>query len=856
MAFVPLDWLADHVEVKPDTDAEQLAKDLVKVGLEEERIIPPSVTGPVVVGKVVRRTPEEHKNGKVINYCRVDVGQYNDEPGTGKEPSDIPSRSIICGAHNFVEGDYVVVSLPGAVLPGGFEIATRKTYGHISDGMICSGRELGISDEHDGIILLKDVVGEENIPPVGTDALPLLGLDGELLEINITPDRGYCFSMRGIAREYSHSTGAKFTDHGLAENLPAPLPEPNDAGFKVFIDDKAHIRGNIGCDRFVTRIVKNIDPKAITPKWMQERLTQAGMRPISLIVDISNYVMLDLGQPNHIYDYDKLDGAITVRRAVAGEQLVTLDDVQRSLDPEDLLICDGDSAQRILGLAGVMGGAETEVTDDTVNVLIEVAHFDPVTVARTARRHKLPTQSSKRYERCVDPMLADVAAQTIVNYLVEYGFGTPDEGVTDINNVALPTPIKMYYDEPEKLLGKNYTESEIDLVLESIGCTFIEKTQDYVVVQPASWRYDIHDSAHLIEEIARLNGYDQIPSTPILAPAGSGLSQEQKLKRKVANMLAFSSMTEVLSYPFVSNVWDKMFLEADDQRRNAIRLSNPLAEDAPYLRTSILDSLLDVAVRNVSRSNTDFAIYEMGLVYDGSGVEVTDLPSALSRPSQEVIDALHKATPEQPLHVAGVMVGNAVADTVLGQGRSYDWADAVDAVYKIAQTLSVSVKAVQDEYMPWHPGRCAKFVITGTDKVVAHAGQLHPKVAKAYGLPVNTAVFEVDLSALLESVNKNPIQIDPISTYPLAKEDIALVVDEDVSAGQILDVIYECGKGIIESAKLFDIYRGDQIDEGKKSLAFALRLRSDHTITSEESHGLRKKIIKKTAKLFGATLRS
>ncbi len=858
MAFVSLDWLKDHVEVLPDTDVEKLAKDLVKVGLEEESIVPPAVTGPLVVGKVVKRIPEEQKNGKTINYCRVDVGEYNDQPGEGKEPSDIPSRSIICGAHNFVEGDYVVVSLPGTVLPGGFEIATRKTYGHISDGMICSGRELGLSDEHDGIILLEELLGKGNVPPVGTNIISLLGLDKEALEINITPDRGYCFSMRGVAREYSHSTGAKFTDYGLAKNLSSPLPIPNDKGFKVVVDDKNPIRGNIGCNRFVTRIVNNINPKATTPDWMKERLTLAGMRPISFIVDISNYVMLDLGQPNHIYDLDKLDSQIVVRRAHEGEKLTTLDDVERTLTDEDLLICDGKDGKRVLGIAGVMGGAETEVTDTTVNVLVEAAQFDPVSIARTSRRHKLPTQASKRFERGVDPLLADVAAQKIVQYLVEYGSGVVNEGVTDVNTVCPCPVITMKYDEPAKLVGVEYTAEQIDSVLEQIGCEIVEKTDQAISVRPASWRSDIYNSACLIEEIARLIGYDEIPSIPLNTFAESGLNKSQKAVRKVANALSDGAMTEVLSYPFVSNVWDKMELDDEDIRRKAIKLSNPLAENEPYLRTSILDSLIEIGVRNVSRSNTDFAIYEIGMVYDGSEVEFMELPSAENRPSDETIQALYKATPKQPTHVGGVLVGNAVPNTILGAERPYDWADALDYVYRIADSLQVAVKVKQAAYQPYHPGRCAGVYIGegNAEILIGHAGQLHPKVAKNYNLPTNTCIFELNLSALIEQKSDNPIQLKAVSTYPLAKEDIALVVDEQIPAGEILDVILQCGKDLIEDVKLFDVYRGDQVDEGKKSLTFALRLRTDHTITSEESHGLRKKIVKKTGKLFGATLRS
>ena len=329
MPRIPIDWLADHVAVPADLTAEQLAADLVKVGLEEEEIHRSDVTGPIVVGKVLTNVKEEQSNGKTINYSRVDVGSHNDAPGEGKETSDIHSRGIICGAHNYEVGDYVVVALPGAILPGDFQISARKTYGHISDGMICSQRELGLGDDHSGIIVLAtsdEEAAEKGLPAVGDDALDYLGLSGEVLEINVTPDRGYCFAMRGVAREYSHSTGAAFVDRGLEENLANGLPPVNGEGFAVKVDDEAPIHGVPGCDRFVTRIVRDVDPQAPSPAWMQERLTEAGMRPISLAVDATNYVMLDLGQPLHAYDLDKLVEPIVVRRAREGETLVTLDD--------------------------------------------------------------------------------------------------------------------------------------------------------------------------------------------------------------------------------------------------------------------------------------------------------------------------------------------------------------------------------------------------------------------------------------------------------------------------------------------------------------------------------------------------
>ncbi|HMO11067.1 MAG TPA: phenylalanine--tRNA ligase subunit beta, partial [Actinotalea sp.] len=341
MPRIPLPWLAEHVVLRPGTTAEVLAADLVKVGLEEEAIHPAAVSGPLVVGRVLSEVAEPQKNGKTIHWCTVDVGPEHNGVNPDN-PADPPARGIVCGAHNVGPGDSVVVALPGAILPGGFAIAARKTYGHVSDGMICSERELGLGDDHAGIIVLDDAaVARYGLDPAslvpGADARELLGLADEVLEINVTPDRGYCFSMRGVAREYSLSTGQVFTDP--ATPTPADLA-PAPGGFAVQLADDTPIHGVEGCDRFVAQVVRGVDPPRPSPGWMQRRLTQAGMRPISLAVDVTNYVMLDLGQPLHAYDLGSLVGPIVVRRALPGETVTTLDDVTRRLDLEDLLITD------------------------------------------------------------------------------------------------------------------------------------------------------------------------------------------------------------------------------------------------------------------------------------------------------------------------------------------------------------------------------------------------------------------------------------------------------------------------------------------------------------------------------------
>ena len=882
MPMVPLSWLADHVDVVDGTDAEALAAALVKVGLEEEEIHPARVIGPLVVGRVLTRVEETASNGKVVNYCRVDVGEHNDAPGTGKEPSELPSRGIICGAHNFDVDDLVVVSLPGAVLPGDFQIAARKTYGHVSDGMICSARELGLGEDHDGIIVLPQYFPDREIPAVGTDIVAWLGLGEEVLEINVTPDRGYCFSMRGIAREYSHSTGAAFRDPGAPGVVAAEPPAANSDGFPVVFADDAPIRGRVGVDRFVGRVVRGTNPAAPTPRWMVERLEAAGMRSLSLPVDITNYVMLDLGQPMHAYDLGALAAPIVVRRARAGETLVTLDEEKRELDEQDLLITDSPQGEgsRIIGIAGVMGGAYSEVEAGTTDILFEAAHFDSVSIARSARRHKLHSESSKRFERGVDPALPAVAAQRAVELLVEYGGGTVDEGVTDVDQRPAATVISLPVGEAERLTGVAHSPEHIAELLTTVGCTVEGPSDGVFTVTAPSWRPDLTLAADLVEEIARLDGYDKIPVILPMAPAGHGLTPAQKARRLAASALANAGLVEVESYPFVSDTWDRQGIPAGDPRRDALRLRNPMADDAPWLRTSVLDTLLDVAGRNVSRSNADVAVFEVAKVARPTGTVPAGLPGAETRPSDEVLAALEAGIPAQPWHIGGVLTGAAEAAGVLSTPRAYDWADALEYVRRVASGLGVRVEVTRAwmdrvpahkgapmpapatdpaDVAPFHPGRVARvFVRAGRELVdVALAGELSPAACRAFGLPARSCAFEIDMDALIAHMATDPIQVKGVSTFPLAKEDIALVVPADIPASRVEQIVRQGAGQLAESVALFDIYEGDQVPEGYRSLAFALRLRAgDHTLTAKESEAVRKQVVTKAAKVLGASLRA
>lgn len=845
---IPLSWLREFAQVPAGATAEDVMAELVKVGFEEEAVHRPTdgLKGPVVVGQVLSLVKEPQTNGKTINWCQVRVvpeGQEQTLTGKGIDPSGV--QGIICGAHNFVEGDKVVVTLPGAVLPGDFHISARKTYGHLSAGMIASVRELGIGDDHDGILVLSRIGLD---PEIGTDAMDLLGLYDQAAEINVTPDRGYAFSIRGVAREYAHATGTAFTDPASTVQPPATLS----GGYGVKINDDAPIYGKPGCDRFVARTVRGVDATRPTPPWMSSRLRLAGIRSISLPVDISNYVMLELGQPLHFYDQDKLSGDIVVRRAVAGEKLTTLDGKERSLDVEDLLITD-DSGP--IGVAGVMGGASTEVSDATSTVLVEAAHFEEVSIARSRRRHKLPSEASKRFERGVDWQVANVAAQRAVDLLVELAGGTADEAGTDVGTAPDAVTIALPAGFAAERIGIDFTEEQIVTSLEDLGAV-VEKVDGGWTVSAPSWRNDLETKEDLSEEIARLVGYDQIPATLPVAPPGRGLTRVQQQRRRLIQALADAGLTEVLAYPFVSKAANDTFGVAEaGASRTAIKLANPISEEHGYLRTSVLPGLIEVAKRNHSRGFRDLALFEAGLVFlPGGTVGTASIPPLGVRPSDEVLDALYDGVPAQPLHIAAVLTGH---DSPVAAGhtpRVWDWADALDIARLAGDVLGVDLVVGQGHHQAFHPGRAAQLSLR-SGEVVGYAGELHPKLLAASDMPARSVALEINADALFEAA-ADVIVARHISTFPVATQDVALVVPQDVPADDVLAALREGAGELLEDVALFDVYAGKGIEDGKKSLAFGLRFRAnDRTLTADEASAAREGAVAVAAERFGAVQR-
>ena len=827
---VPVSWLREYVDLPADLDVLDLADRLTALGLKLEALEHPGsdVTGPVVVGRVVGFDSETHSNGKTVRWCTVDVG----------EPAP---RGVVCGADNFAAGDLVVVALPGSGLPGG-SIGARRTYGHVSDGMICSARELGVGDDGSGILVLDP--GEAT---VGDDTAGLLGLRDAVLEFEINPDRAYALSVRGVAREAAIAYGVEFRDPAVT--LPAAATGP---GYPVTVADP------VDCDVFVALEVEGVDARATSPRWLARRLQLSGIRSLSLPVDVTNYVMLELGQPIHGYDRDRLRGPIAVRRARPGERLTTLDGVARSLDPEDLLITDDRGP---IGLAGVMGGAETEIGPETTAIVVEAARFDPVAIARAARRHRLPSEASKRFERGIDPTVAAVAARRVGDLLVELGSGRVASKATSTGHPATPAPIRLAPGLPGRIAGLPIDQRTVVDALRVVGCS-VETSADgdsppeSLVATPPMWRPDLVDPHDLVEEVLRVVGYDQVPSVLPVAPAGRGLTKSQRLRRRAARALAGAGYVEVLVFPFLGeHDLEALGLTQDDERRAALRIANPLSDEEPLLRTTLLPGLLRAVARNLGRSQSDVALYELTSVF---------LPGAAGRPpaprlgvdrapTLEELKELEAALPDQPWHVAAVLAGDRVERGWWGPARPASWADAVELGRELGRVLGLTLTVAADSRPPWHPGRCARLSV-GT-LTVGYAGELHPRVCAAYGVPARTAAVELDLQALVAHA-PDLVRAPLLSVYPVAKEDVALVVDEAVAAGDVLDALRDGAGDLLESVRLFDVYTGEQVGEGRKSLAFSVRLRApDRTLTDAEIKATRDAAIAAAAERTGARLR-
>lgn len=814
----PLSWINEFVEIPSGTSPESISEALIRVGFEVEEIITQGadLSGPLVFAKVLS-IEELTEFKKPVRYVGLDCGEQE-------------TRYVICGATNFEVGDCVVAALPGAVLPGDFKIGARETYGKISNGMICSARELGLGDDHSGIMTFS----EESVT-IGSDAIAGLEINDVIFDISINPDRGYALSIRGIAREVAGSLGFTFRDPVDAVRSLTFTETGKGVSAKIADPDTASV--------FYLRTLSNFDAKATTPLWMRRRIEKMGMRSISLVVDVTNYVMLELGQPLHAFDKSKIKGGLTIKRAGKAQPFTTLDGQVRQLDPDDLMVCDDEQP---LALAGTMGGAYSEISETTTDIALEAVRFDPICVAKNSRRHKLSSEASRRLERGVDPSLAQFASARFVQLLTEHSSAEHVATVVDGEPRFAPV-VKLDPAFVSRILGFDIPATQIAEILRVIGCDVDEATFE---VDPPSWRSDLLTQADLTEEVARMIGYDKIPSVLPPRPLHATLTPTQKRRRAVANMLANRGLAEVQTFPF-TNQETIDFMGFVGERAATYRIANPMSEEFPLMRVHLVPGLIEVAQRNISRGAKDFAIFEMGSIFRSSQKLVPFIsPDLQKRPDQKIIDGIFASVPPQAFHVAGLLVGKIEEEDWQGKARSYTWQDAIALAQDILQLCNLEWTVKRSDFAPWHPGRCAELIVDG--KAVAHAGELHPRIVAKYGLPERSVAFAVGLSALPDSPRVRPTTV---GTMPAALQDVALIVDASVPAADVEKALREGAGELLESITLFDRY--DKLGDNKISLAFSLVFRApDRTLTGAEVTQMREAAVAAAAKSTGAILRT
>lgn len=815
---VPLSWVRDFVPLSAATPTADVVERLVSLGFEVEGVVDlrGELKGPIEIAEVLE-IEEIKGQKKPIRYVKVAA---SDE------------RYVICGAQNFSVGDFVVLALPGSVLPGNFAISARETYGKTSNGMICSARELGMGDDHSGIIVLDP---QQVAISRGANAIELLQLNDVILDISVNPDRGYALSIRGIARELAMSYGLPFTDPvTLAPELP--LSESKEA-------TKTKIEA--GADFIVLRTIENVKVAAPTPLQMVRRLQMSGMRSISLAVDITNYIMLEYGQPLHAFDRAKIHGTLKVRRAGKTSSLTTLDGQEHPLNDSDLLIADDNGA---LALAGTMGGLASEVTNETTSITIEAAHFYPGDVAKNARAHKLSTEASRRFERGVDSHLPIAASARAIDLLEKLAGGKYVGGNSD-GVPTKPVAIKMNPDFVSQLVGANYSHSQVRIALEKIGAEIVEQSEEWLI-SPPTWRPDLTMKADLAEEVARIEGYDKIPSLLPVSPLSRGLTPLQKRRRRIAQFLADKGLLEVQNYPFISPETIEI-MGFTGARARTYKIANPISENEPLLRPHMVPGLIEAAVRNMGRGAKSMALFEIGSIFRAP--ETIPTPPNLGtekRPTDSEIAALYASVPHQLNCVGILLAGDAESDSWLGKGRAFHWHDAIALAEEIIEITGNVSTIHRSDFTPWHPGRCAELQVDGVS--IAHIGELHPRVIAHYGLPQRSSALMLNIGALPIA---GPTQVKPLSNMIPTIQDVALVVPSDCEIASIINALYLGGGELLEKVELFDRYTGKPLTDDEISYAFTLTFRAaDRTLTAEEAGELREKAVAAAAAL-GARLR-
>lgn len=797
--LLPMKWLKDYVNI--DLDSKEFSDKLTLTGSHVESIIPlDKGIKKVVVGKILNI--EKHPNADKLVITTTDVGEEK--------------LKIVTGASNIKEGDYVPVALVGARLPGGIKIKKGKLRGEESFGMLCSLDELGISDsvipkeQRDGIFILDKEY------PLGTDIKDILGLNGDVIELEITPNRPDCLSVVGMAREACATFDKEI-------KYPEISIKNGEESISDYVKDIEILDKDL-CNRYYAKVIKDVKIES-SPLWLQTRLMEAGMRPINNIVDVTNYVMLEFGEPIHAFDLDKIkDKKIIVRRALDSEKITTIDSVERKLNPSNLVIAD---SEKPIAIAGVMGGLDSEVTSGTETILIEAANFNDKNVRLTSKSLNLRTEASARFEKGIDPNLCEIACNRVCQLIEEIGAGkVVGEYIDDYIEKAIEKVITLRTDKVNRLLGTNIDKNDMIDILERLELKVEEKEECLKVTVP-TFRLDLEAEVDLIEEIGRIYGFHNIKNEPLRGALIRGeKSYDKVVEDKVKSILEGLGMNEIMTYSFVSpKVYDKIKLSEDSEKRKCIKIMNPLGEDYSVMRTTLIPNAMDVLARNYNYGVERAFIYEIGNIF------------------------IPKELPIKKLPIERKMLS-------LGMYGDVDYYYIKGVVDTLLERLGIlKCKYLREENHPsFHPGRTANIIYK--DKVLGVIGEIHPDILENYHIKERVYISELDFDTIIEIANLER-QYKPLAKYPAITRDLAIVLDREILVKDIEEKILENGEGLIEKVDLFDVYMGKQIPEDKKSIAFSVTYRSsERTLKDEEVTKVHNNIISKLEETFEANLRS
>ena len=827
---VPYSWLREYCD--PGIDARELAERLAMTGTEVERVTtvgPPTAEG-FVVGKVLEC--ERHPNADRLSVCAVDVGE--DEP-----------RTIVCGAPNVAAGQTVPVALPGATMPDGTKLGEAKLRGVRSSGMILSAAELEIAEDSEGIMVLDPAMGSGRFLIDVVEA----ALAESVLELEVTPNRVDCFGVYGVAREVHAISGAALDPEPWAEDTAAEGEgEASEyASVAVEVPDL--------CPRFTARVFTDVNVGP-SPAWLQARLSAAGQRPINNVVDITNYVMLLTTQPLHAFDLDKVpDGALTVRTAADGERMTTLDEVERTFDAETVLVCDRNGPS---GIAGIMGGQVSEVSAETTRVLLEVANWNGTNILRTSRLLGLRSEASSRFEKQLHPELCMRAQRIASRLMVELCGAKLVPGTIDVAaEIPLPPKIRLRGERVEGLLGMSIEQADQVAYLERLGFGVEVEGDDLVVEVPPDRHHDVTREVDLIEEVARVHGLDErLPSTlPGSAGQVGGLRRDQRLRRRVEDALRDLGFDEIVGWSFTDpGEAERLRFPADDPRAEGVTLSNPLSEDQSVMRTTLLGSLLGAVQHNLSRDADRVALFESGRVYLSSPSTGRKVKSdSTFRPVGPLAGDFvgERGAPfGEPHRIGCLTVGPLAPRSWRGGGEAADFFALKGVLEGLASRLGASLafKSTAEPFL--HPGRAAKILVGEAE--AGWIGELHPLVCREWDLE-SAVGFEIGLAALVEAASAGEETFEDVTTYPSVRQDLAVVVPTEVSAAQVRVAVLTGGGELLRSAEVFDLYEGEQLGEGHKSLALRLEFRApDRTLTDEEVAARREAIATALTEIGGA----